>query len=129
MFYNNTRVLFISLRSTICQPVKTENREVPLYSHSNSNIVYKSSLSNKSFLTSSISHSITCFLFPSYDIGKLQKYLWVVIFVIYLKHFLLCYDMLFIVPIQLSIFIMPIFNLDCLFFCDLDSWKFSPTFS
>lgn len=86
-------------------------------------------LSDRSFLTPSISHSIICFLFPSYDVGKLQKYLWAIIFVIHLKHLLLHYDMLFIVPIQLSISSCPFFNLDCLSFCDLHSWKFSPTLS
>ena len=69
-----------------------------------------SHLSNRSFLTPSISHSITCFLFPLYAVGKLQKYLWVVILVIYLKHLLLHYGMLFIAVTHLSVLITSIFQ-------------------
>ena len=84
-------------------------------------------LSNRSFLAPSISYSITCFLFPLYAVGKLQKYLWVVILVIYLKHLLLHYGMLIFAVTHLSVLIMSIFQSLIASF-DLDSQKLSHFF-
>lgn len=102
---------FISPRSTIWQPVKMENRKVLLCS-SQSNAIYSLNhhLSDRSPLTPCLSPLLTCALSPSYDVGKLPKYLWVLILVARLQHLLLHQARLVSVPIRLSIFIMPVFQ-------------------
>lgn len=84
-------------------------------------------LSDRFFSTPSISHSLPAFYSLCIAARKLQKYLWVVILVIYLKHLLLYYDMLFIAVIHPSVLIMPIFQ-SLIAFCDLDSKNFLPSF-